>query len=116
MADDVDAEIPQLGNTRRLLSHVAPEPGAVLRNDRLELAGTRFGEKLLVSGPVSRATGDRRVAESCDDRKSIALSETFALAELIGDGGFRLLVGRVAGVEGGFHLCFLADLLCCCRF
>jgi hypothetical protein len=108
--DDVHAEILQLLDAAPLLGLFAPQALEILGEDRIELTPTSGGEHALIPGALRCTAGDRRVGVTLGGLEALALGDTPADAQLVLDAGLRLLFRAEAGVDGGFHLCFLAAL------
>src|SRR5690606_26300039 len=94
----LDTEVRELGQPRRLLGEIAPQPRTVLGQDDFESALPRRFYHVLVAGATRGAAGNRRIREACYDREIVLRGQPIADAKLIGDRSVTLQLGRKAGV------------------
>src|SRR5215831_7623605 len=82
---------------------VAREAVERLGDDDVEAAGAGVGEELLVAGAEMVGAAQRMVGIGADDGPALRRDPGGAEADLVLDRGLALVLGRVAGIDGGAH-------------
>src|SRR5215831_15013843 len=91
---------------------VAREAVERLGDDDVEGAGARIGEELLVAGAEMVGAAQRMVGIGADDGPALRRTPRRAEADLVLDRGLALVLGRVAGIDGGAHESLLSPKRC----
>jgi hypothetical protein len=98
--DDAHAPMFQAAKRRFRLDLITGQARNVIDQKHLELTCFGIGQHRLITGPVCTRTAYRLILVRLAELPALTLSNSAAVARLILDGRFPLLVGGIAGVQG----------------